>query len=210
VTWLIDPGRFPVIGAVTEYLGSNGPTYPMVREGAFSAEEIDKFPKEAKFHARTPGREHIILDQKGYLLLSKPALDALASLQTSGWSAIPLKVIGINAASRKAMASDPYYLLNLFLKVDAFDLVKGDVPPQLKGDVPPQQWNKGTPLEKTVYALDHKYRKIAIRADAVPDLAIWTGLRNVFGNVIFVSNELRSSWCALGVTEALFEPCLDA
>lgn len=202
MTWFIDPGRFPITGAVTEYVGAAGPPNPIVRSGPLSETELGRLPKEFKFHARLNGFEHILLDQSGYLLLSQPAPDVLEQLQTKGWNAIPLTPVGINEKSRKSIASDNYYLLDIYLRVDAFDLHRGNIQPQVL--------SKGTPLETIVYRLDEKHRDIAIRRDAVSGLAIWVGILGVFAKIIFASDELRRLWCKLGVPEELFEPCIDA
>ncbi|MBI1651403.1 imm11 family protein [Hyphomicrobium sulfonivorans] len=200
MTWLIDLGLFPVIGTVDKYVGIGSPEI-IGRNTPIPQSAADELAKGFKFHARAEGLEHIILDQSKYLILSAEALEALRPLQSDGWQAIPVRAVGSDAKSKKAIAGNPYYLLDVYLQINAFDVAKGNVPPKTI--------NKGSIVERIVYRLDDKHRSIAVRTDLVGGLAIWRGDIEAFVTTIFVSDELKRRWCDLGVTEALFEPCID-
>ncbi|MEQ8824040.1 MAG: hypothetical protein RIC14_06685 [Filomicrobium sp.] len=203
MTWFIE-SRQPTIATVNSYPNGRSPpsASPIEQRQQFDAETKRKMSKTASVFPHEDGfKQHMLLDQNGYLLLSQAALDVLKSLQSEGWEAIPLKIKSATKEGAESLLGDTYYLLNLYLHRDLVDLERGNIEPKVL--------HKGRIIETTVYWLDQDHRDVAIKKDQVGETKLWLGKGLVLGNIFFVADPLKEAWCALGVNPVILEPCID-
>lgn len=203
--WFVEAGR-PTVSTIWEY--SDGPTRqppdppPTSRRTSFDDAAQKKLSRGIIIAAEKSGyTQHLVFDQRGYIFLSKPALEVLERFQKDGWETFPMKATTFPKGLDASLAGDTYYLLNLYLHRDLVDIEKSNLRPQV--------WHKGTVVEKTVYLPDRDHRKIAIKKDLIGDTMLWLGDGNVCGSIFFVADPLKAAWCDMGMSPAAFEPCLD-
>lgn len=205
MAWFIEAGR-PSVSTVSEY--SDGPNRrplsppPTFRRSPFDEAARKKLSRGVVIAARNDGHiEHLVLDQNGYLLLSKPALEVLERFQKTGWEVFPMEATTIPKGLEGTLSGDTYYLLNLYLHRDLVDIEKSNLQPQLLF--------KGMTVEMTVYWLDRDHRQIAIKRDLIGDMMIWLGDGEVCGKTFFIADPLKEAWCDMGMNPAAFERCID-